>query len=384
MLDVLNLNMGTGLYIHIPYCLHKCGYCDFNSTKVVVAEFKPYLTALFREMKHHASSCKTAITTIFVGGGTPTTLPVAFLGQILDECHKNFNIDPDSEITIEANPATVRLAQLKKIRSAGYNRISIGVQSFHEHELKLLERVHSVEEVYLTVSRAREAGFDNLSLDLMFALPGQTLAEWEDNLARAIALQPDHLSTYNLTIESGTAFHKMQARGKLVMPADDFQLHLYKKTIKILKASGYDHYEISNFSRPGMECRHNLNYWHNGDYYGLGAGASSYLNNTRFKNHASASRYIREVMQTGSAVEFSEQPQFLASMGETMMLGLRLLRGINITQFEKRFKTSFAETYGKTTAALLRNKLILMNGNRIALSKKGLYLADSVILEFIN
>jgi oxygen-independent coproporphyrinogen-3 oxidase len=311
-------------------------------------------------------------------------MPVPFLEQILEKCHKHFNISPESEVTIEANPATIRLDQLKRIRAAGYNRISIGVQSFQEHELKLLERVHSVDEVYLTVSRAREAGFDNLSLDLMFALPGQSQETWEDNLTRAIALQPNHLSAYNLTIESGTAFHKLHSRGKLVMPADDFQLQLYKKTIKILKASGYQHYEISNFCKPGMECRHNLNYWQNGDYFGLGAGASSYVDNTRFKNHDSAPRYISEIMKQGTAVEFSEQPVLQTSMGETLMLGLRLLRGVNIRQFENRFKTSFTQTYGKALATLLENKLISMNGNQISLSRKGLYLADTVILEFIN
>jgi oxygen-independent coproporphyrinogen-3 oxidase len=335
-------------------------------------------------MEHYTSSGRPEISSIFFGGGTPTILPVPFIEQILEKCHKQFNVCPDSEISIEANPATIRLGQLKKIRAAGFNRISIGVQSFHEHELKLLDRVHSVDEVYLTVNRARDAGFENLSLDLMFALPGQSSAEWEDNLARAIALQPNHISTYNLTIEPGTAFHKLQSRGELAMPADDFQLQLYKKTIKILKASGFEHYEISNFCKPGMECRHNLNYWRNGDYFGLGAGASSYLGNTRSRNHGSAEKYIRETMLKGAAVEFSEQPGILTSMGETIMLGLRLMRGINIRQFEKRFQTSFTKTYGKAIASLLKNKLILMNDKRVSLSRKGLYLADSVILEFIH
>lgn len=374
----------NSLYIHIPYCLHKCGYCDFNSVKVDSEEMEPYQDALFREMEHYAGTDTQTISTIFLGGGTPTTLPASFLEQILEKCHKLFKVSPNCEITIEANPATIRAGYLKKLRAAGYNRISIGVQSFHEHELKQLDRVHSVKEVYLTVDRAREAGFGNLSLDLMFALPGQTVADWEDNLGKAIALHPDHISTYNLTIESGTAFYKSQSRGKLIMPPDDFQLLLYKKTIKILKAAGYRHYEISNFCKPGNESRHNLNYWENGEYLGLGAGASSFLNGVRFKNWDMPSKYIQQTLKTGSAVESSERPASPTVMGETLMLGLRLLRGINIRQFENRFKTSFAQTYGKSIASLLKHKLIVMNRNRISLSRRGLFLADSVILEFIH
>lgn len=345
------------------------------------AEVEPYRNALFREMEHYAKGMP--ISTIFLGGGTPTILPVPYLEQILEKCHTHFKVPPDCEITIEANPATISLGQLQKLRTAGYNRISIGVQSFYEHELKRLDRVHSVEEVYNTVDRAREAGFDNLSLDLMFALPGQSMEEWEDNLSQALALRPDHISTYNLTIESGTAFHKAQSQGKLIMPPEDFQLRFYKKTIKILKTAGYHHYEISNFCKTGKESQHNLNYWQNGEYLGLGAGASSYIRGTRFKNLDTQSRYIKEVIQKGTAVEFSEQPGSPTAMGETLMLGLRLLRGVDIQRFENRFKTSFSQTYAKAIATLLEHKLIVMNRNRIALSRKGLFLADSVILEFI-
>ncbi|OGW23261.1 MAG: coproporphyrinogen III oxidase, partial [Nitrospinae bacterium RIFCSPLOWO2_12_FULL_47_7] len=324
------------LYIHIPYCLHKCGYCDFNSFAVDSPEAEPYLNALFREMEHYAKTDAPVISTIFLGGGTPTILPAHFLEQLLEKCHRLFKIPSDCEITIEANPATIRAGYLQQIRAAGYNRISIGVQSFHDHELKQLDRVHSAEEVYHTVNRAREAGFDNLSLDLMFALPGQTMEEWEGNLSQAIALRPEHISTYNLTIESGTAFYKSQSRGKLVMPLEDFQLRLYKKTIKILKAAGYHHYEISNFCKPGKESRHNINYWENGEYLGLGAGASSFLDGVRFKNQDIPSKYIQQILKDGSAAVSSEQLALPTAMGETLMMGLRLLKGMNIHQFESR------------------------------------------------
>jgi len=323
------------------------------------------------------------ITTIFLGGGTPTTLPVSSLEKILESCRRNFSVRADAEITVEANPATIPRQDLKRLRSTGYNRISIGVQSFNPRELKLLERVHSVEEVHTTVSRARSAGFDNLSLDLMFALPGQSAADWEYSLSQALAEKPEHISAYNLTIEPETAFYKQHYNGTLKMPPDDHQLTLYKQAIKTLKSAGYRHYEISNFARPGMESRHNLNYWENGEYLGLGAGASSFLNGNRFKNHRPPSRYISETERRGTAVEFNECPERGQAMGETMMLGLRLLKGVNLPQFEKRFDVSFSKTYGQEVSSLLQKKLISMKNNRIALSRKGLYLADSVILEFI-
>ncbi|GJL77759.1 MAG: coproporphyrinogen III oxidase [Nitrospinaceae bacterium] len=378
--------MNFGLYIHIPYCLHKCGYCDFNSHNINTEEMESYANALIREMRHYAQgpAAEKEVTTLFFGGGTPTTLPVHLLEDLLAKLRTLFNVSGDCEITFEANPATVALEPLQRMRSAGYNRISIGVQSFHEDELKLLDRIHSIDEIHLTVERAREAGFDNLSLDLMFALPGQTMELWEDNLAQALGKHPQHLSTYNLTIEPETAFHKLHARGKLVMPPDDFQLEFYKKTIQTLTDAGYRHYEISNFCKPGKECRHNLIYWNNGDSLGLGAGASSYMNGARFKNCNLPSRYIREIENKGNAVEFSEQLEPRRAMGETLMLGLRLLQGMAIQPFEERFQTSFENVFDDVLPPLLEKNLITLDKNRIALSPKGLFLADSVILEFMN
>jgi len=375
-----------GLYIHIPYCLHKCGYCDFNSHNINPEEMGLYVAALLKELDHYAKGPvqDREVATIFLGGGTPTTLSAALLDDILKACRTRFQLSPDCEITLEANPATVSLDLLQAIRNSGYNRISIGVQSFHEDQLKLLERVHSLEEIHLTVATARQAGFDNLSLDLMFALPGQTLEQWRSNLEQALAKHPEHLSTYNLTIEPGTVFHKLHAQGKLTMPPEDFQLELYQETIQTLTAAGYQHYEISNFCKPGRECRHNLIYWNNGETLGLGAGASSYLNGTRFKNCNLPSRYIREVMDKGVAVEFEERLEPGKAMGETLMLGLRLLKGMAIDRFEERFDTSFDKAYGNVADSLLEKSLITMDNNRIALSQKGLYLADSVILEFIE
>ena len=375
-----------GLYIHIPYCLHKCGYCDFNSHKINIEEMESYGTALLREMEHYSQgpAGEKQIATIFLGGGTPTTLAVQWLEEILQNIRNHFRVSEDCEITFEANPATVSLEPLQRMQTAGYNRISIGVQSFHEPELKLLDRIHSVEEIHMTVERAREAGFDNLSLDLMFALPCQTMASWEDNLAQALAKNPEHLSTYNLTIEPETAFHTLQAKGKLTLPPDDFQLEFYKKSIQTLTGADYLHYEISNFCKPGKQCRHNLIYWNNRDSLGLGAGASSYLDGSRFKNFNLPSRYIREVGTAGTAVEFRERLEPNRAMGETLMLGLRLRQGMAIPPFEERFQTSFHKTYHRVISSLAEKNLITLDKDRIALSPKGLFLADSVILEFIS
>ena len=374
-----------GLYIHIPYCIHKCGYCDFNSHPIKQDEMNHYIHALVAEMKHYAKTYSNTniIRTIFLGGGTPTTLTVYQLERILKECVSDFTVPSDAEITIEANPATIDIEQLKSIRQIGYNRISIGVQSFDKAELKLLDRAHGPEEIHSTVDRARKAGFDNLSLDLMFAVPNQSLSSWESNLNKALEKNPEHLSTYNLTIEQGTAFSKLQSNGKLTMPDDDHQLELYKRTIERLTKKGFHHYEISNFARRGKECKHNITYWENKNTLGLGAGASSYMNGTRFKNINLPAHYIRQVKEKKIAVEHSETLEPRQAMGETIMLGLRLLQGISIHQFEKRFQISFINLFRNIISALKEKELVIIEKDYLRLSQKGLFWADSVILEFI-
>ena len=374
-----------GLYIHIPYCIHKCGYCDFNSHPIKQDEMNHYIDALVAEMKHYAKTYSNTniIRTIFLGGGTPTTLTVYQLERILKECVSEFTVASDAEITIEANPATIDIEQLKSIRQTGYNRISIGVQSFDKAELKLLDRAHGPEEIHSTVDRARKAGFDNLSLDLMFAVPNQSLSSWESNLNKALEKNPEHLSTYNLTIEQGTAFSKLQSNGKLIMPDDAHQLELYKRTIERLTKKGFHHYEISNFARRGKECKHNITYWENKNTLGLGAGASSYMNGTRFKNINLPAHYIRQVKEKKIAVEHSETLEPRQAMGETIMLGLRLLQGISIHQFEKRFQISFINLFRNIISALKEKELVIIEKDYLRLSQKGLFWADSVILEFI-
>ncbi len=373
-----------GLYLHIPYCLHKCGYCDFNSHNINEAEMESYVRALLMEMEHAAKGAKDRrIATIFFGGGTPTTLPFADLARILEACRQHFQVDPQAEITCEANPATIPQTDLKQLREAGFNRLSIGVQSFHLDELKRLERVHSVDEVYLTVERARKTGFDNLSIDLMFALPGQTTKKWLSNLNKAIALEPDHISAYNLTIEPDTVFYKQQAQGQLKMPPDDFQRKLFEITIDTLTGVGYERYEISNYALPGKQSRRNLNYWVDGKYIGLGAGASSFFNGDRYKNTNLPARYIARINESKVAVESRETPDRRQRMGEAVMLGLRLRAGLSLSQFKKQFGISFQDTFGDTVTRLEGMDLIEIRSGRAALTREGLFLADSVIVEFI-
>ena len=374
----------NALYLHIPYCLHKCGYCDFNSHPENREESELYVSALLSEITHYTPRLQDQrISSVFFGGGTPTLLPPASLDKILGTVIANFDLTPNCEITIEANPATVVEETMEQIRASGFNRISIGVQSFDPHELELLGRVHNEEEINMTLDLARLAGFDNLSCDLMSGLPGQSPEKWKSHLLKALGKKPDHISAYGLTIEPATSFFKLQERGLLTLPPEETQLEMFQITIETMRSAGYEQYEISNFSRPGFECRHNLNYWDNGEYLGLGAGASSYLNGERFKNVNLPSQYIRRVQSQGSAVESTEKLDLIHAMGETIMLGLRRLKGIQIKDFENRFQVSFTNVYGKVIDPLLCEGLITYNQNQMALSRKGLFLADSVILKFL-
>jgi oxygen-independent coproporphyrinogen-3 oxidase len=373
-----------GLYLHIPYCLHKCGYCDFNSHNINEAEMESYVQALLLEMEHAAEGAKDRrVATVFFGGGTPTTLPFTELARILRACRQHFQVDPEAEVTCEANPATIPQTDLAQLREAGFNRLSIGVQSFDPDELKRLERIHSVNEIYLTVERARQAKFENLSLDLMYGLPGQTVERWQDNLQKAINLQPEHISAYNLTIEPDTVFYKQQAQGQLKMPPDDFQRELFEITIDTLTGAGYEHYEISNYAQPGKQSLHNLNYWVDGEYLGLGAGASSFYNGDRFKNTNLPARYIAHINESRTAVESRETPDRRQRMGEAVMLGLRLRAGLNLSTFQQQFGTSFHNAFGDTVTRLEGMGLLEIRGGRAALTREGLFLADSVIIEFI-
>ncbi len=362
------------LYIHIPFCVKKCNYCDFVSYPGKEALFDKYVDALVREIKSsppfiplsigdgEGETRREGVRTVYFGGGTPT---------LLDPEHFEKIIVRAIEVSIESNPGTANLSKLKALRELGINRLSIGVQSFNDKHLKNLGRIHNAKDIYRFYEDARSAGFENINLDLMFALPGQTLNEWKKDLAEALRLQPEHLSVYNLQIEEATPFASVVP---LPLPSNEEELAMYEYAIETLTDNGYKHYEISNFARPGYECAHNINYWKNGNYIGIGVGAHSHINGSRWSNPNCVEEYLKTPssflpLNKGENVERSE-----TRGGDTLFLGLRLLEGLPIGEFAG-FE---AEVKGLMDDGLLQSE----NGN-YKLTRQGLYLANEVFEKFV-
>ena len=286
-----------GLYVHIPFCRAKCAYCDFNSYAGLEHLFAPYVRALAREIELAGRRHPLQAQTIYLGGGTPTVLPLDLLGEVLAACRRAFQVPEGAEVTVEANPGTVDGDYLAGLLSLGINRLSLGVQSFDEGELRLLGRIHTAREAVEACHLAREVGFDNLNLDLIYGIPRQTLAGWRETLRQALDLHPDHLSLYALTLEEHTPLAQRIARGEVPAPDDDLAAEMYVLAEETLAEAGYVHYEISNWARPGRQCRHNLTYWRNQPYLGFGAGAHSYFRGVRWWNVSSPEEYIARLMQ---------------------------------------------------------------------------------------
>jgi oxygen-independent coproporphyrinogen-3 oxidase len=370
------------LYVHIPFCLAKCGYCDFNSFAGLDTLFTEYTSALQQEIEgvHPAQ-----VRTIFFGGGTPTVLLPSDLSRILTTARRHFQVDALAEISIEANPCTIDLGKLRQLRAEGINRLSLGVQSFDDQELQVLGRIHTAVDAIQAVQSSRLAGFENLSLDLLYGLPQQTLASWQHSLRMALELAPDHLSLYALTVEEGTPLSSAIAGGELPLPDPDLAADMYELAQDLLRAAGFVHYEISNWSRlPSLICRHNLTYWRNQPYLGVGAGAHSWLNGKRWSNTASPADYIHQVSAGRRPVSYSENiPQEL-EMSETLMLGLRLLdEGVSFDQFEKRFGLPLREKYACQVEELTELGLIQASEKRLRLSGRGRLLGNQVFLKFL-
>jgi oxygen-independent coproporphyrinogen-3 oxidase len=398
--------MRFSLYIHIPYCQAKCPYCDFNSYAAAQWPEERYAGALCREIRHYAEQPPWRggeVGTIFFGGGTPSLFAAASIGRILDAASALWSVAAEAEITLEANPGTVSPEKLSGFRSAGVNRMSFGVQSFAPHHLKQLGRIHSADEGRAAVSMARRAGFDNVSLDLMFALPAQTLQEWESDLAEASALQPNHVSAYNLTYEEGTPFHQWRARGVLRPSPEEIEVAMFGRAQELLAAAGYQQYEISNYAQWGRTCRHNLNYWHSGPYLGVGAGAHSYsgagempalvgadrsvtssagVNGWRWSNHRSPQTYLRAIERNGHARAFAEALDQRQARGEFVFLGLRCRDGFSATHFRERFGADLATLFPHADG-LRQDGLLECVEGRWRLTARGLLLADSVFATFL-
>lgn len=401
--------MTPGMYVHVPWCPTRCIYCDFNTYVNDDNHLKTrYQAALLREIRIAGQTLDHPhLATIFIGGGTPTTLSPEMLGDIVRTVRDSFVLRPDAEITVEANPGTLAVDYLRAVRQTGINRLSLGVQSFHDDELAFLSRLHRAEAARQAVSDARAAGFDNLSLDLMFNLPDQSVARWRANLEAAVALDPDHLSLYSLIIEPGTPLHRALQQHLVTAPDDDVAAEMYAIAIEVLGAAGYVHYEISNWAKadaspdwqtPALASAHNLIYWRNQSYLGLGAGAygTIHTNNgsprgERWMNVKRPQDYIRRMESHGTAQDEKtcERLDPPTMMAEQMLLGLRLIReGVSAAAFEARFGMALQEAYTEAINMGLAHKLLAWcptpDGPHLRLTDMGRFLANQAILPFID
>ena len=371
-----------GLYIHIPFCVKKCNYCDFlsapSSKQVQIA----YMDTLQKEIEEKAIAYKDwCVDTIFIGGGTPTSVPYETVVKMMDTVRAEFCLDKDCEITIECNPGTVTSEALKAYRAAGINRLSIGLQSADDELLKELGRIHTYEQFLETFIWARKAGFENINVDVMAGLPGQTLEQYEDTLKKVTELDIAHISAYSLIVEEGTPFFKLYEEDKLDLPDEETERQMYYSTKEILGAAGFNRYEISNYAKKGCECRHNVRYWRREDYLGLGLGASSCMENVRFKNTDWLDEYVMEnkYMDKCEVQELSKEE----CMEEFMFLGLRMTEGVSKTKFEDTFGVTMDKVYGPVLSKLKEQKLIAEEGDLVCLTEYGLDVSNRVWVEFL-
>lgn len=378
--------MAIALYIHVPFCVKKCLYCDFTSYPLDSGAAEAYLAALSREIRLYGTALpddEKHISSIFIGGGTPTCLPAPSLKGILEDVWSVFRLLPGAEVTVEANPGTIEPGGLCALLEAGVNRLSLGVQSFQDVLLRTLGRIHTAGEALEAVRQAREAGFSNLNLDFIFGIPGQTLDELLETLAAAAELAPEHIALYGLQLEEGTPLERAVARGELEACPEELELSMYRAAIDFLKARGYCHYEISNFAGPGRESAHNLNYWLNRPYLGLGPAAHSYLGNRRFSNHPSIEKYCEKLSRGEYPVEDAETISVETEMSETMFLGLRLIKGVDLGSFHQRFGRRAEDVYGAQIARLVQAGLVELAEGHLRLTEKGLPVANRVFSEFV-
>jgi oxygen-independent coproporphyrinogen III oxidase len=380
------------LYIHVPYCVSKCPYCDFNSHVVTVIPEEAYTRALLHELDAYASVedwRDRTVQSIFFGGGTPSTFRPQSIGKILDHVASRFTLQPGCEVSLEANPGTVDSEKFAGYRDAGVNRISVGIQSFQPRVLKFLGRIHTADEGRKALEVVTRAGFDNFSFDLMFANPGQTLKELEDDLDAALEYRSPHLSAYNLTFEEGTPFHHEYRCGRMATLTEDEEIAMAELIEDKLRRAGLIRYEISNYALPGHHSLHNVNYWQSGDYLGVGAGAHSYSRvaaciswGKRWSNEKNPGRYMARVSEKNTAVIEQENIDATKAAGEFLFLGLRMTAGISLQSFSYRFDKSPVEFYPKIKT-FIEGELMEEKNGQLRLTPKGLLLANSIFVEFV-
>jgi len=377
----INSRPHCGVYIHIPFCVAKCRYCDFISRPLAAGALAPYLAALEREITAAAADAERRAATVFFGGGTPSLLSGRQLSRLLDVVHSTFAVEPGAEISIEANPGTLTAAKAADFKALGVNRVSLGVQSLDDQLLARIGRRHTRHEALAAFELLRAAGFDNLGIDLIHGLPGQTPALWRRDLARAIELEPEHLSLYALGIEAGTPFAAERAAGRLALPGEDEELGMLSLARELTAQAGYERYEISNFARPGRRCRHNLDCWNLGEYRGFGAGAHSFVRSPaplRLANTPDVDDYVLRISSGGDAVAMREEPSPRRLAGEALMLGLRTTAGVD--------ETAFAVAHGREPAALFPDAAALgsekgwleRSGGQLRLTESGILLSNEI------
>lgn len=382
------------LYIHIPFCVHKCSYCDFLSAPATMQVQQAYMEALLREIRCSGRaddrggkaglerSAEDLVVSVFLGGGTPSVVDAAWIARLMEEVRAHYELAEDVEVSMEVNPGTVTAKSLRIYREAGINRLSIGCQSARDEELARIGRIHTFQQFLDAYGWAREAGFTNVNVDLISALPGQSMADWEESLYQVLNLKPvpEHISVYSLIVEEGTPFFEMQEKGRLILPDEDMEREMYWKTAEILQNFGYEHYEISNYARKGFRCRHNCGYWRRRNYLGFGLGAASLYQNTRFQNTDSMERYLE------MSPVYHTQEQRLGQreqMEENMFLGLRMADGVDLGEFERLYGISAEHIYENQIRESVEEGLLERRGGSLVLTKRGVDVSNYVMAKFL-
>lgn len=379
----------ASLYLHIPFCHTRCHYCDFNTYAGMLPLREPYVRALLTEIKLAGELAQLAggtprrSRTIFFGGGTPSLLTVEQISRLLAACRKAFAVDEDAEITLEANPGTLSREQLEGLRATGVNRLSLGAQSFDAELLKTLGRIHSPIEISQALHNARAAGFTSINLDFMFGLPGQTMRHWQETLDQALSLHPEHFSLYSLIIEEGTPFYTWTSEGRITPGDEDLCADMYEYADERLRVEGYENYEISNWALPGHQSRHNLTYWQNLPYLGMGPGAHSYFADRRFSNILDPREYISILKKRQRPEAESETVERLQAMSETAFLALRTAQGLHLPTFEERFNEPFEQFVGDRLRIVDRAGLLEQASGWLRLSQRGRLLGNEVFLRLL-
>ena len=369
----------TSAYVHIPFCTQICYYCDFSKVFIKNQPVDSYLEHLIEEYDSYDIK---KLRTLYIGGGTPTALSARQLAFLLEKLTDKLDLSYLEELTIEANPGDLDQEKIAVLKDSPVNRVSLGVQTFNDRMLKQIGRSHSEKDIYENIANLKKAGFDNISIDLIYALPKQSMEDVKINVVKAIALDIPHMSLYSLILENHTVFMNRMRRGKLPLPKEDLEAEMFDYIIAELEKAGFEHYEISNFSKPGFESRHNLMYWDNAEYYGIGAGASGYVDGVRYKNHGPIRHYLQAV-EAGNARVQEEALTLNEKMEEEMFLGLRKKSGVSKKRFEEKFGLSFEDQYGAVVAKLTEQGLLVPDRDIVRMTKQGLFLGDTVAEKFI-